>query len=62
MVVFENECVGCPTEMGCYGQSCPNRNVPHYFCDKCGKEIMDDYDKITEGDFDYHSECIDTEE
>lgn len=37
-VRYENECVGCPKEMGCLGDSCPNRNVPHYSCDECGDE------------------------
>jgi hypothetical protein len=31
-----NECVGCPPEIGCFGDSCPNRNVPRYYCDECG--------------------------
>jgi len=34
----ENECVGCPPEMGCLGSSCPNRNVIRIYCDKCGDE------------------------
>lgn len=38
MIEYSNECVGCPPEMGCLGDSCPNRNVPHYVCDKCGIE------------------------
>ena len=38
MIRFENECVGCPPEIGCFGTSCPKRNVPHYYCDKCGNE------------------------
>ena len=42
MIKYENECVGCPPEMGCLGDGCPNRNVPHYYCDKCGEE-MDAY-------------------
>lgn len=33
MVEYEDECVGCPPEM-----SCPNMNVPHYYCDECGDE------------------------
>ena len=36
--VLENECVGCPPEIGCLGSSCPNINVPHYYCDDCGDE------------------------
>lgn len=39
MIKYENECVGCPPEMGCLGNGCPNRNVPRYYCDKCGEEI-----------------------
>ena len=42
MVEYENECVGCPPGMGCLGSSCPNRNVPHYYCDDCGDEVDSD--------------------
>lgn len=35
---IENECVGCPPEMGCLGGACPHQNVPHYYCDRCGEE------------------------
>jgi hypothetical protein len=38
MIKYENECVGCPTEMGCLGSICPNRNVVRYYCDHCGSE------------------------
>ena len=38
MISFEDECVGCPTHMGCLGRACPNKNVPHYYCDECGEE------------------------
>lgn len=38
MIRYENECVGCPREIGCLGGSCPNRNVVHYYCDHCGCE------------------------
>ena len=38
MIVLENECVGCPPEMGCLGDGCPYINVPHYHCDKCDEE------------------------
>lgn len=40
MVVYENECVGCPPEMGCLGSACSNRNVPHYYCDECNEETQ----------------------
>lgn len=38
MIEYENDCVGCPPEMGCLGDACRNRNVPHYYCDECGNE------------------------
>lgn len=41
MITYKNERVGCPTEMGCMGDSCPNRNVPNYICDKCNEEVSD---------------------
>lgn len=39
MVKYENECVGCPPDMGCMGLACKYRNVPHFFCDQCGEEM-----------------------
>lgn len=46
MIKYENECVGCPPEMGCMGSACPNSNVMHLICDKCGEEVerLRDYD------------------
>lgn len=38
MIVIENECVGCPADIGCMGNSCPYLNVPRFYCDKCGDE------------------------
>ncbi len=35
MVEYENQCVGCPPNMGCLGNSCPNVNVPVFYCDEC---------------------------
>lgn len=35
---YENRCVGCPTEIGCLGSSCPYKNVPLDYCDSCGRE------------------------
>lgn len=42
MVRLENECVGCPPEMGCLGSSCPNRAVPNFYCDDCGHGLSSD--------------------
>lgn len=39
MIRYENECVGCPPELGCLGSCCPNRNVPHFYCDNCGDDV-----------------------
>lgn len=36
--VIENECVGCPPELGCFGNACPNRNVVRIYCDRCNAE------------------------
>lgn len=36
MTKIENQCVGCPKNMGCLGSSCPNRNVEVVYCDICG--------------------------
>ena len=49
MVEFESHCVGC-TSMGmrCVGDRCPNRDVPHYYCDECGDELT--YDEIYDVD------------
>ena len=39
MIRYEDECVGCPPEMGCLGEGCPNMKVPRYYCDCCGDEF-----------------------
>ena len=44
MITFENECVGCPPEMGCLGSCCPYRYVPHLECDSCKDEVEELYD------------------
>lgn len=36
MRVVENECVGCPAGLPCFGESCPMRHVEHVYCDLCG--------------------------
>lgn len=38
MVRYENDCVGCPQDLGCSKISCPFYRVPHYYCDSCGIE------------------------
>ena len=37
----ENECCDCAVPAyPCMGDSCPKRNVVHYYCDECGVEEM----------------------
>ena len=39
MIEYENECCDCAVPAyPCRGPSCPNRRVPHYYCDECGEE------------------------
>jgi hypothetical protein len=38
MIVIENECVGCPPDLGCIGNSCPYLRVPRFYCDECKDE------------------------
>lgn len=38
MKKIENECVGCPQEMGCIGNACPYKRVTHFYCDQCGED------------------------
>ena len=39
MITYEDECCGCATPAyPCMGDACPNRNVPHLYCDRCKEE------------------------
>lgn len=39
MTRYENECCDCVVlAYPCMGNSCPNRNVPHFYCDECDRE------------------------
>lgn len=43
MLRYENRCYDCAVPgYPCHGSSCPNRNVPVHYCDKCGDEIDGD--------------------
>ena len=43
MRTVTDECCGCATGgYPCLGSSCPNRRVPHYFCDRCKEEFDPD--------------------
>ena len=44
MLRYKNHCCDCATpNYPCRGSICPNRNVPVYYCDKCGDEITEVY-------------------
>lgn len=53
MIKIENECVGCPPDMGCLGTSCSYLDVPRFYCDDCGYEV----DKLYH--YDGQELCID---
>ena len=40
MVRVEDECCHCAVDgYPCLGDSCQNRHVKHYYCDKCKDEV-----------------------
>lgn len=44
MVKYENDCCGCAVPAyPCMGSACPNRNVPHLYCDECEEEAEELY-------------------
>ena len=45
-IVFQDDCVGCPPEMGCLGDTCKFKHVPHLYCDECTGEQTDLYDGL----------------
>lgn len=53
MIKIENDCVGCPPEIGCMGSACPYRNVKTTVCDNCGK-----YAEYNIDGEDFCSECL----
>ena len=44
MIKLEDDCVGCPPEMGCIGSACRYSNVPHLYCDHCEEEVEELYE------------------
>ena len=36
--VIEENCVGCPTELGCLGGACPYMHMHVDYCDECGDD------------------------
>lgn len=55
MIKYENHCCDCAVPgYPCMGSSCPNINVPVYYCDFCSGDIYAEYD--IEGEH-YCEEC-----
>ncbi|MBQ2395637.1 MAG: hypothetical protein II304_01175 [Bacteroidales bacterium] len=49
-IVMEDECCGCAVPAyPCLGSACPRRNIPHFYCDECEKEVEELY-KTEDGD------------
>lgn len=48
MKKFISECVGC-CSLPCLGKTCPNTNIPVFYCDICNQEI-DSTDGVYEVD------------
>lgn len=45
MIKYRDECCHCATTVyPCFGNRCPNRNVPYIVCDKCNQEDDEIYD------------------
>ena len=45
MLKYKNYCCSCATPgYPCLGSTCPNRNVPHFYCDNCKEEVEDLYE------------------
>lgn len=38
MKEIRDECVGCPSEIGCMGLGCPYKNAEYTVCDDCGDD------------------------
>lgn len=55
MVKIENECVGCPSEMGCM-HKCKNEKVSRLYCDECGEEVDELY--IYDDDSELCKDCL----
>ncbi len=55
MIRIENDCCSCAVPgYPCLGKDCSLRHNPHYYCDLCGKEIIDVYH---EDDMDLCEKC-----
>ena len=45
MIKYEDHCCGCAVPAyPCIGNSCPNINVPVYYCDICPGDVYAEYE------------------
>lgn len=58
MIRIENQCVGCPPEMGCLGSTCPYQNVEVHYCDHCDVELYEDEDIYVVDDAELCEHCL----
>lgn len=56
MIEYEDNCVGCPKEMGCLGDTCPKRHEKSIYCDHCGCDLQNEYIEYDGGE--YCEECF----
>lgn len=57
MIKYENHCCGCAVPAyPCIGNSCPNINVPAYYCDICNNDTYAEYDIGSEHYCEEHAE------
>lgn len=35
---IESDCVHCPPDLPCLGDTCPYNQVQHFYCDECNEE------------------------
>ena len=57
MRVIENECVGCPDDIGCIYDTCKYYRIVRYYCDRCGIEV-DEGELYYFGPEELCAECI----
>ena len=58
MIKYENHCCGCAVPAyPCMGKSCPNVDVPVYYCDVCGDDTLAEYEIEGEHYCERHTRC-----
>lgn len=59
MKKYEDECLGCTTlGLRCQGDTCVNRNVVRYYCDRCKWEYEPEELYVTDDDEELCTDCL----